>query len=104
MFISKEEKQLLHENCESLQRQIDALARLIRGESNISITIKVDDIEQRLERVEMMARGNTKKPDTSKYYWKKKAERLANGAKERINKPQTKRAKNVSENANNTSV
>jgi len=100
MFISKEEKQLLHENCESLQRQIDALARLVRGESNIS----VDDIEQRLGRVEMMARGNTKKPDTSKYYWKKKAERLANGAKERINKPQTKRAKNVSENANHTSV
>lgn len=97
MFISNAEKNAIKD-----------LLHLLRREINLC-NDRIDVLETKknliADQLSYALKGSlSAKKDTSKYYWRNKAERIAKGSKERINKPRNKKVNNVSENTDNTSV
>jgi transcription initiation factor IIE alpha subunit len=121
MFISSNEKQYFHDTLNDLNRKIQIQAeitqqqiatlkeenanlskRLIQLLSNIPATVKDKLPQQKEEKPVTKKTSPTKREYAKQYYWRKKAERIADGSKEKIRGH--KGVANVSENANNTSV
>jgi predicted metal-dependent peptidase len=126
MFISNNEKQYFHDTLNDLNRKIDAQAAIYQQ----SMATLNEENKRLSERLNLLVAGNiakTAREDSpplktptevdkevmkqrqarsreyaKRYYWRKKAERIADGSKEKIRG--YKGVENVSENANHTSV
>jgi iron uptake system EfeUOB component EfeO/EfeM len=126
MFISSNEKQYFHDTLNDLNRKIDAQAAIYQQ----SMATLNEENKRLSERLNLLVAGNiakTAREDSpplktptevdkevmkqrqalsreyaKRYYWRKKAERIADGSKEKIRGH--KGVENVSENANHTSV
>jgi len=126
MFISSKEKQFFHDTFNDLNRKIDAQAAIYQQ----SMATLNEENKRLSERLNLLVAGNIAKTAreenpplktptevdkevmkqrqarsreyAKRYYWRKKAERIADGSKEKIRGH--KGVENVSENTNNTSV
>lgn len=105
MFISKTEKENIYEELSNLRRNIASSEKLFcKG---------LDDLMKRISALEhkeaMMRKPASPTSDAAKreyakaYYWRKKAERLANGSKEKV-KPMNSKENHESKAAVNKSV
>lgn len=121
MFISSNEKQYFHDSINELNRKIQIQAEIFQQQvatfkeenANLSkrlsqllvsgIAATVRDKSHQEEKPVVQKTSPSKREYAKQYYWRKKAERLASGSKEKIRgyKPE---ATNVSENTNNQSV
>lgn len=126
MFISSKEKQYFHDTLNDLNRKIQAQAAihqqsmatlteenkrlserlnlLVAG--NIAKTAREDNpplkVPTEAEKEAMKQRQALGREYAKRYYWRKKAERIADGSKEKIRGH--KGVANAGENTNNTSV
>jgi predicted TIM-barrel fold metal-dependent hydrolase len=126
MFISSNEKQYFHDTLNDLNRKIIVQAEIHQNQINSMI----EENKRLSERLNLLVAGNIAKTAreenpplktptkvdkevmkqrqarsreyAKRYYWRKKAERIADGSKEKIRGH--KGVENVSENTNNTSV
>ena len=126
MFISSKEKQFFHDTFNDLNRKIDAQAAIYQQ----SMATLNEENKRLSERLNLLVAGNIAKTAreenpplktptevdkevmkqrqarsreyAKRYSWRKKAERIADGSKEKIRGH--KGVENVSENTNNTSV
>jgi predicted TIM-barrel fold metal-dependent hydrolase len=126
MFISSKEKQFFHDTLNDLNRKIIVQAEIHQHQINSMI----EENKRLSERLNLLVAGNIAKTAreenpplktpteadkevmkqrqalsreyAKRYYWRKKAERIADGSKEKIRGH--KGVENVSENANHTSV
>ena len=126
MFISSNEKQYFHDSINDLNRKIDAQAAIYQQSmatlneenkrlserlyllvaGNIAKTAREDSpplkTPTEVDKEVMKQRQARSREYAKRYYWRKKAERIADGSKEKIRGH--KGVENVSENTNNTSV
>jgi hypothetical protein len=126
MFISSKEKQFFHDTFNDLNRKIDAQAAIYQQ----SMATLNEENKRLSERLNLLVAGNiakTAREDSpplktptevdkevmkqrqarsreyaKRYYWRKKAERIADGSKEKIRGH--KGVENAGENTNNQSV
>jgi hypothetical protein len=122
MFISSNEKQYFHDTLNDLNRKIEAQAEIHQKQfatlkeenavlskrlsqllvSGIAANVKEKLGEKKAEQSITKKTSPTKREYAKQYYWRKKAERIADGSKEKIRGH--KGVANAGENTNNTSV
>jgi len=120
MFISSNEKQYFHDTLNDLNRKIQIQAEIFQQQiatlkeenANLSkrlsqllvsgIAATVRDKSSQEEKPVIQKTNPSKREYAKQYYWRKKAERLASGSKEKIRGH--KGVANAGENTNNQSV
>lgn len=105
MFISKAEKDGIHELLNTLRRHLDR-TEAVFFDCIQNIEKRLDAIEKKPNQVKITSRSKTpeaKREYAKAYYWRKKAERLANGSKKKV-KPMNSKENHESKAAVNKSV